>query len=27
MEHGFNMNHETIPCMKNWKDIYERLVG
>ena len=27
MEHGFNMNHETIPCMKNWKEIYERLVG
>jgi|TARA_R110000823_G_C15757045_1_gene482560 hypothetical protein len=27
MEHGFNMDHETIPCMKNWKDIYERLVG
>lgn len=27
MEHGFNMNHPTIPCMKNWKEIYEKLVG
>ena len=27
MEHAYNMNHKTIPCMKNWKDIYERLVG
>jgi hypothetical protein len=25
MEHGFNMDNEEFPLMKNWKDIYEYL--
>lgn len=27
MEHGFNMNHPSIPCVKNWKEIYEYVIG
>lgn len=27
MEHSFNMHHETIKLAKNWKDIYEYIVG
>lgn len=29
MEHGHNMdyNHPEIPRVKNWKDVYERIVG
>ena len=27
MEHGYNMNDETFPLMKGWKDIYEYLEG
>lgn len=26
MEHGFNMDNEEFPLMKNWKDIYEYLI-
>ena len=25
MEHGFNMDNEEFPLMKNWKDVYEYL--
>jgi len=29
MEHGHNMDfeHPEIPRVKNWKEIYERIVG
>jgi hypothetical protein len=27
MEHGYNMNDEEFPLMKNWKDVYEYLEG
>jgi len=27
MEHGYNMNNEEFPLMKNWKDVYEYLEG
>lgn len=27
MEHGHNMNHPTITNVKNWKEIYEYVVG
>ncbi len=27
MEHGYNMDNQDYPLMKNWKDVYEYLVG
>ena len=27
MEHGYNMENQDYPLMKNWKDVYEYLVG
>jgi len=27
IEHGFNMDHKSIPTMKNWKEVYEYAVG
>ena len=27
MEHGYNMDNEEFPLMKNWKDVYEYLEG
>ena len=26
MEHGHNMHNDTVPLVKNWKDIYDTLV-
>ena len=27
IEHGFNMHHDHIPLMRNWKDVYEYVAG
>jgi hypothetical protein len=27
IEHGFNMDHEYIPTMKNWKEVYDYVAG
>lgn len=27
MEHGFNMNYDHLPLMKNWKDVYNYVTG
>jgi hypothetical protein len=27
IEHGFNMYQEDIPLMKDWKEVYEYVVG
>jgi hypothetical protein len=27
MEHGYNMDDDSFPLMKGWKDVYEYLVG
>jgi hypothetical protein len=27
IEHGFNMGHEYIPTMKNWKEVYDYVTG